>query len=324
MKTVNTVAGGVSSDQLGVTLMHDHVVFGQIGWESDVAVAPLDLPRIEDHVVKKLTELKECGMTTLFNPTPADCTRMPELVKAASIRSGVNVICTTGLYDHLGGGGNYWRFRMSSGYDVVEEMTELFVKELTEGMEGTDIKAGAIKCATSANQITPYERNVLLAAARASNITGAPITTHTALGTMGHEQADLFLAEGVDPARVVIGHMCDCQDVDYLARLIDKGFSIGFDRMGLEGSMYGCPTDEERYPVLVELIQRGYADRINLSSDSAMVQPGRPTGKFWRQAASCRPIHIFHDVIPALKERGVSDAQIHSMLVENPKHVFES
>lgn len=324
MKNVNSVTGPISSNDLGVTLMHDHVVFGQAGWRADLAMAPLNYETIIEHCVKKLKELKEAGMQTLFNPTPADSTRMPEVVKAASEKSGVNIICTTGLYDDAGGGANYWKFRMPNGYDVVDEMRELFVRELTVGMEGTDIKAGAIKCATSANVITDFERNVLTAAARASNETGAPITTHTALGTMGHEQADLFLAEGVEPNRVVIGHMCDCLDVDYLDDLIQRGFSVGFDRFGLEGSQYGCPTDLQRYDVIVELIHRGYADRINLSSDSAMVQPGRPTGKFWRMAANCRPIHIFRDVVPELKKRGVTDAQIHAMLVDNPRHVFES
>lgn len=322
MKQVHTVTGPVSSDSLGVTLMHDHVVFAQIGWRADLAMAPLDDEAIIQHCVKKLTELKNAGMQTLFNPTPADCDRMPEIVKAASERSGVNIICTTGLYDDAGGGANYWKFRMPNGYDVADEMRELFVRELTVGMEGTGIKAGAIKAATSANRITDFERCVLIGAARASNETGAPITTHTALGTMGHEQADLFLAEGVDPERVNIGHMCDCLDVDYLDRLIQRGFTIGFDRFGLEGSQYGCPSDTERYEVLTELIRRGYADRINLSSDSAMVQPGRPTGKFWRKADKCRPIHVFRDVVPELKARGVTDAQLHAMLVECPRRFF--
>ena len=145
-------------------------------------------------------------------------------------------------------------------------MVNLFVKDITEGIAGTGIKAGVIKCATDRPGITPGVERVLRACAQTHRATGTPITTHTdAASRRGLEQQEIFKSEGVDLDRVVIGHSGDTEDLAYLEELIANGSILGMDRFGIDGLL---PT-EKRVGVIAELCQRGYADRMVLSHDAS-------------------------------------------------------
>jgi phosphotriesterase-related protein len=147
-----------------------------------------------------------------------------------------------------------------------------------------------------------------------------PITTHTDSAThRGRDQQRVFGDEGVDLARVVIGHCGDSTDLDYLRELMDNGSLIGMDRFGVDALL---PTDE-RVRVVAELCALGYADRMVLSHDAACFMDWFDP-EIMAGATNWHYNHISDDVLPALRDRGVTQDQIDQMLVANPKRLFDT
>src|SRR5262249_60758994 len=161
-----TVTGTCRTADLGLTLMHEHLLIGWPGWETDTAAPRFDRREAKRLCVDRMLELKALGVSALVDPCPIDLGRDVEFAAEVAQASGVNVVCATGLYKEESGAAPYYKFR-ASFTDAVSEMTEIFVKEITEGIGETGIKAGVIKVATGPHQITAYERSVIIAAARA-------------------------------------------------------------------------------------------------------------------------------------------------------------
>lgn len=322
---VNTVTGPVSSDRLGITLMHEHIVFGYPGWQGDLTMAPFDRETIVSKGVATLTQLKSLGLTTFVDATAVDSGRCPDVYREISEKSGVAIICATGYYYEGEGTASYWKFRSSLG-DVSDEIYELFMKEITVGIQDTGIKAGFVKVGSSKGVITDYEKMMFKAAARVQKDTGVPIITHTQEGTMGPEQARLLIAEGADPAKIQIGHMSDNLDMDYQLETLGLGVYVSWDRMGLQG-LAGCPMDSQRYPVLADLIQKGFADRLMISHDSIIHWLGRPINlpeAAMPLVADWHPAHLFTNIIPALQKSGVTSEQITTIIRDNPERLFSA
>ncbi|GIW44510.1 MAG: phosphotriesterase [Candidatus Binatia bacterium] len=317
MRTVHTVLGPVPADQLGVTLMHEHLLIGWPGWEWDAASPRASLAELAKICTERMLEIKAHGVQTLVDPCPMDLGRDVELMARVSQDSGVHIICATGLYKEDQGATAYFKFRQQFA-DATEEIRDAFVREITEGVGCTGIKPGVIKAATGAHQITPYEETVLRAAAQASCATGTPITTHTDEGTMGREQLDIFAAEGVDLRHVIIGHSCGTADLRYHVDLLDRGCFIGFDRFGLEI----LQPDRLRLAALIGLLGVGFAKQIVLSHDSVWCWRGRPLPLPETVLPHWRPTYLFTDILPRLREAGVSEDKIHTMLVLNPRRFF--
>ncbi|MFH1156110.1 MAG: phosphotriesterase-related protein, partial [Pseudomonadota bacterium] len=250
---VNTVTGTVSSGDLGITLMHEHILFGYPGWEGDQTIAPFDREAIVKKGVETLNQLKALGLTTLVDATAADSGRCPEVCREISDKTGVNIICSTGYYYEGEGSSAYWKFRGSLG-DAGEEIYELFMKEIVVGIRDTGIRAGVVKVGSGKGAISDYEKMMFRAAARVQKDTGVPIITHTQEGTMGPEQARFLVDQGADPAKIQIGHMSDNLNLDYQMATLEQGVYVAWDRMGLQG-LAGCPMDRQRYPVVIDLIQ---------------------------------------------------------------------
>ena len=225
MATVNTVTGPVETGDLGFTLMHEHVIVKSPGVAENFPSVWNRAEEIE-RAVAQLRDVASRGVKTIVDATTADLGRDIDFVAEVGRRSGMQIIAATGLYYDVP------RYFHSRSADV---MAELFVKEINEGIAGTQIKAGVIKCATDEAGATDQLDKVLRACARAHRATGVPITTHTfAAGQTGTEQQDIFESEGVDLSRVIIGHCGDSKDIDYLVRVIGRGSYIGMDRFGLD------------------------------------------------------------------------------------------
>ena len=317
MHYVQTVTGPCAPGQLGVTLMHEHLLVGWPGWEAYAAEDRAERRERVARCVERMLELRELGVRTLLDPCPIDLGRDVELMAEVAQRSGVRIICATGLYKEDFGAPAYFKFRSQFG-DAVAEMTDLFVHELNEGVGETRIRAGIIKVATSAHRITPYEELVLRAAARAHRATGVPITTHTDEGTMGMEQLDLLTAEGVSPSAIVVGHSCGSSNLDYHLGMLDRGTYLGFDRFGLEL----LHPDRARQAALIGLLGVGFERQIVLSHDTVWCWRGRPPTVPSAVLPDWQPTHLFRKIIPRLREAGVSEAKIDTMLVANPRRYF--
>jgi phosphotriesterase-related protein len=194
------------------------------------------------------------------------------------------------------------------------------VGDIENGITGTGVRAGLLKCAIDHQGMTPGVERVMRAVAKAHRRTGVPITVHTHPGSQQGLMVKKVLGqEGVDPRRVVLGHSGDTTDVDHLSELADSGFLLGFDRFGINLDT----TFEARADTVVEMCRRGYAESMVLSQDAACyidwVDPA-----VMAMLTDWRYTHIHEDVLPYLREHGVTDEQIETMLVANPRRYFEN
>jgi phosphotriesterase-related protein len=309
---VNSVTGLISPDELGKTLMHEHIMFGYAGWYVNYTLMPFNREACIKAALDTIKELKTYGVDTVVDCTPSDCARDPELLKEVSERSGMKIICSTGLYTDADGGSGYFKFRKWIAGDATDEIYELFKTEIIQGIGTTGIKPGVIKVATGDGSITSYEEMVLRAAARAQKETGIPIITHTGgAATMGIEQADLLISEGADPKRILIGHMGGSADIKYHLAILGKGVSIAFDRLGDKL----LSTDEICKACIIGLIGIGYESRIMLSHDTIWHFLGK-------SPFDLSPTHIFKNIIPALKQAGITEDKIKTIMIDNPRRLF--
>jgi phosphotriesterase-related protein len=161
---------------------------------------------------------------------------------------------------------------------------------------------------------------VLRAVAKAHRATGVPISTHTdALTRRGLDQQRVFEEEGVDLSRVIIGHSGDTTDITYLEEIISRGSWLGMDRFGIDVIL----PFTERVQIVADLCARGHHDKIVLSHDASCHCDWFDATAVAQVAPRWHYLHITEDVVPALKERGVTDSQIATMLVDNPREIFE-
>ncbi len=325
MKTVNTVLGQISSDKLGKTLMHEHFVFGYPGWQGDVTMGPFDRKAAIQAGINMAEQVKSYGVKTVVDATPNECGRDPLILKEISEKAEINIICSSGYYYEEMGAPAYFKFRSALGCNALAEIYEMFKKEVTEGIAGTGIKAGVFKLASSRDAITDYETMFFKAAAKVSREENIPIITHTQEGKQGPEQADILISQGADPKRIMIGHIEGNTNIEYLLSVLEKGVYIGFDRFGLQG-LSGTPLDTRREACLIGLIGLGYVNKIMLSHDFVNYRLGRPLvlpAPMAKMMTNRHPTHIFKDIIPVLQKAGVTDEQINTMLIENPRRFFE-
>ena len=287
---INSAIGPLSPDKLGTTLVHEHFCFAYPGWFADVTIAPYDPEAVLQAGLAACATLKEIGVQTVIDPTPNDTGgRDPLLYKELSGRTGINIICTTGLYIEKEGSPVYWQGRKVWGTDISRMMADLFIKEISEGIGVTGVQAGAIKVGSSP-VMTNYEKDVHKAAVTAQKATGVPIITHTEGPTGGPEQAEFLVSQGADPKKVMIGHVSNSREISYLKAILAKGVSIGFDRLGLS-ILYDIP-DEIHVQNIASLCKDGYAPKIMLSHD---------TVNYWLTPHGCA--RASHGSVQGLEDR---------------------
>jgi phosphotriesterase-related protein len=320
MPKIETVKGPVDTSKLGTTLMHEHVfvLSAEIGQNY-----PEDWGDEETRVadaIRRMTELKSAGVDTIVALTVIGLGRYIPRIQRIAHQTDLNIIVATGVYTY-----NdlpfYFHFRgPGTVLQGPELMVDMFVRDIQEGIAGTGVKAAILKCATDEPGVTPGVERVLRAAAQAHRRTGVPISTHThALSRRGLQQQRIFKEEGVDLSRVIIGHSGDTTDLDYLESLMNNGSYIGMDRFGIDTIL----PFEDRVDTVAKLCARGRADKMVLSHDAACFNDWLPEAAIPAMLPRWHFLHIHHDVIPALKERGVTDDQLKTMLVDNPRKIFE-
>lgn len=311
MATVNSVSGPLDTTDLGFTLMHEHIIVQSPGVRENFPV--WNRAAELEKAVGKIREAMDRGVRTLVDLTVGHWRDVP-FVKDVVARTGMQVIVATGVY---------WEvppyFRAMSGR-TIDYIADLLARDITEGIMDTGVKASVVKCATHEPGVTPDVERVLRAGARAHRKTGVPISTHThAASQVGLKQQDIFESEGVDLSRVIIGHSGDSEDIDYLRRLLDRGSYIGMDRFGIDLFL----TTEKRVAAIARLCEMGYTEKMVLSHDAACYFDWADETLLKLSLPNWHYNHIPDDVIPALREAGVSEEQIHTMTVDNPRRVFE-
>jgi len=314
MSQVETVQGAIDAEQLGLTLIHEHVRF------RDEAVAAEWPVRYDeqgelDAALEAVGAARQHGVATIVDPTAMFGGRDVRFMKRVADATGVQVVACTGIYsyDYLP---HYFANR------DVDVMADHFVADIEVGIQGTEIRAAFLKCAADAAGVTENVEKIHRAVARASVRTGAPIMAHSmpAVAT-GPRQVEIFQEEGVDLARVQIAHCGDTEDVDYIEGLIEKGVYVGLDRYGLE--MY-LPIGQ-RNATAAELLRRGYAERLMISQDFCATIDWFPAeaAPMFESSGAIRNWSmtlVFEEVVPALRELGaMDDASFDTVFVENPR-----
>lgn len=306
MAIVETVLGPVDASQLGWTLSHEHVLVGMgednhhypwmFNWEASRANA-----------IAELSEAKAGGIDTIIDLTTPDLGRDVEFVRDVSHASGMQVVMATGI----------WRDVPRSFWTRdIDEIADIFVREIEVGINDTGVKAGCIKVANDMGGVTPEGERILRGAARACKRTGCPISTHQwAPEKVGQRQLEIFIEEGAPLDRVAIGHSADTTDVDYLESLLRAGVYLSMDRYP---GAAGRPNWQERNSTVKALIERGWANKLMLGHDYAPA-PIRAGMSKPEVMGTTRYLFVSTVAIPALKQQGIGEDVIETMMREVPR-----
>jgi phosphotriesterase-related protein len=320
MSSVSTVRGPVGTDELGVTLMHEHIFILSPEMMANYPEAWGDEEARVADAVTRLNELKARGVDSVVDLTVIGLGRYLPRVARIAAQTELNILVATGVYTFNDVPMHFHYLGPGAEFGGDETMTALFVRDIEEGIADTGVKAAILKCATDRPGVTPGVERVLRAVAAAHRQTGVPITTHTHAGTRrGLEQQRIFEEEGVDLTRVIIGHSGDSTDIGYLEELIAAGSYLGMDRFGLDLLL----PFEDRVATVATMCERGHAEKMVLSHDAMCFFDALPEEMVSAVAPNWHYQHIHNDVLPALRARGVTKDQIDTMLIHNPRRIFD-
>jgi phosphotriesterase-related protein len=318
MSQIATVRGPLDTAELGQTLMHEHVFVLSpeiqqnfpLGWDEEERVAD---------AVAKLRALRELGVSTIVDLTVIGLGRSIPRIQRVNEEVDINIVVATGVYTY-DAVPFYFRNPGRRAPDGSDLMASYFIADITEGIAETGVRAGALKCAIDSPGLTAGVERVLRAVCAAHKATGVPITVHThPESRTGLEVARVVAEEEVDPRAVVLGHSGDSTDPDYLAQLADAGFVLGMDRFGINFAV----SFEQRVGTVVEMCRRGYTSSMVLSHDASCYIDWLDSDVVSTFLPSWHYRHIHDDVLPALRQAGVTEEQITTMLVDTPRRYFE-
>ena len=317
MATVQTVRGPVDAAQLGPTLAHEHVFVlapealnnwatvytGSPYWDEDTNIA---------RAVRMLQEVRDAGMRTIVDPTAPGLGRDIPRIQRVNDQVDLNILVASGIYAFL----ELPNFVI---YRPTRAIADLFVREITEGIDNTGVRAAFLKCCVEHYGLVGDIPRILEAVALASNETGAPVMVHTnAAHRTGLLALDALTRHGVDPTRIVIAHMGDSNDLDYLRAIADTGATLGCDRFGIE---HFNPLPD-RIATLLKLLDEGYADRIHVSHDAATFYDFMTGDPNFAGEQDANFLLVWNTVLPTLRDAGIGDDVITQMTVENPARFF--
>ena len=312
MKRIRTVQGDIAPEALGVTATHEHL------WCNQSLCSPAeDFPsgmnarmilQDQEMIVSELADFHAAGGRGIAEMTVHGWGRDVAVLRQISERTGVHVVAISGFYVED------CHPDFAEEWDI-EQLADFLVKEVTVGADGTDIRTGLLKSGIGRPVIEGRDRKCARAIARAQTRTGVSITTHTSGssrfevlgGNLGMQHLEIFESEGVDPARVIIGHTDENADIRQMVALAERGAYVQFDVIG----KWHWLLDETRVDLLCRLADRGFADHLLLASDRCRVHELKTGGGLGYD-------HVLRSFVPKLRQAGFDDALLHRLLVENP------
>jgi len=300
--TVQTVTGAIPVSELGVTLMHEHIV---TDLRDPGARRPEDYNREEAVRVAlpHLEELRRAGCRTLVEITPIHIGRDPEALRMLAEKTGLHIVCATGIY-----GAAKQRFIPDYALrESAEELAQRYAREFREGIGDTGIKTGVIK--TGVNAATPLpeiERKLVRAAALAHKQTGLTVASHTGPGAPALEELDILASVGVAPKSLIWVHAQGEKDHEIHRWVAREGAWVEFDGIG--------PKSMDWHLECVRFMaEAGLLRRTLVSQDAGWYHPGEPGGGDYRGYTL-----LFTQFVPKLRASGFSQQEIDQLLVRNP------
>jgi phosphotriesterase-related protein len=334
-----TVRGPIAVEDLGITLMHEHLLFDlthlldppTFEWQrtlvdSQPTLANRGLLSVDPYVsrpnllldepdvaVTELIPYRQLGGGTVVDLTIAGIKPQPVTLRQVAEQSGVHIVAGCGYYTQ--------RAHPPEVAALSEaELLQRLVDEIEGGLGGTDVRPGIIGEIGTSSPIHPDEAKNLRVAAAAQALTGLAINVHVAIF---HREAlaalDILEAAGADLSRVVISHLDEQLDTAYHRAVLERGAYVEFDTFGSEAYFDGEgsaePSDRERVTALIELLNAGWAQRLLIAQDVCT------KGQLLKYGG-LGYAHILRSIVPRLRRRGVDAATIHTLLVENPARVL--
>jgi len=340
MKYIQTVTGPINPDDMGFTLPHEHIFWNltlylpedlDLNDPNDARNQKVSLDNLcdvkynfqkySDNViqqdldvaVRELQWFKEAGGRTICDCTVRGINGDPMKLKAASERSGINIVLGTGAYGHMS---------LAEDINALDkyDMAELFVKDFREGIDETGIKPGFIKVAVT-NGLPDKDCRSLAAAAIAQKQTGACILIHQP-GTdhSADEIFEILLSHGGDITRTAMCHCCPLlPDHDYIDYIAKSGAYISFDFFGLNEAVLGktlwLPTDRDRLLAITEQIKRGNINKLLISNDTVYKS-------LLRQFGGYGYAHIPRNMWPLMLANGFTQNILDQISIHNPRELF--
>jgi phosphotriesterase-related protein len=295
---IRTVLGPVPPADWGITAIHEHLFLDLRPWrgESDTPLTDVDM------VAAEVADFVAAGGQAIVEVSSLGMGRNVAGLVEVSQRARCHIVAATGFYH------GRWLPPLVRDLDTAA-LADLMVRELGDGMDGSGVRAGLIaEIGTSHHQILPDEDKVFRAAALAQRRTGCPVMTHTSGGTMAREQIRLLAEAGTDLSRVAISHMDLLDDIDCHIAVAQAGAFIQYDTIGKE--VY--QPDAVRLRLALELIHRGWASHLMLACDISRASYLRRQGGIGYQ-------FLLTDFVPRMREAGVDEETLHTILVENPR-----
>lgn len=306
-KTIHTLNGPIEVDSLGLILPHEHL-FTDLRGPSVPEYAQAEPSAVVRVVEPYLGEAAAAGATALVECSTVGVGRNLSVLQKLADATPMHIIAPTGVYRDA--------YIPAALREIGEdELAELWTKELTEGIEGTSIRAGFIKLAMSDDGPTPLEIRNLRAAVKASQRTGAVIASHTIGGTVAKKEMDVLEAAGHDLHRFIWIHAQTETDVAVLKEAARRGAYVELDSVGAPHQ-----SQPELLDVTVALIAAGFIVQLLLSHDAGWYNPARPDGL--PDGGYRGYTALMKEFLPALSARGISEGQIRQITVYNSAQAF--
>jgi phosphotriesterase-related protein len=304
-RTIQTVRGPMGASEMGSALPHEHVLVDFAGAEK-VSRSRYDADEAFRVILPHLQDLKKRGCRTFFECTPAYLGRDPLLLRRLSGASGLHIVTNTGYY----GAANDSAVPKHAYTETAQQLAARWTAEHRGGIEGTGIRPGFIKTGVDAGPLSEIDRKLVEAAALCHLETGLTIAVHTGDGTAGREVLSVLGRLGVSPAAYVWVHAQNAKDAATRAWAAQQGAWVELDGMGPD-------TLDEHVEAVVDLFRRGRHGRVLVSQDAGWYHVGEPGGGTYRPHT-----FLFDTFVPAVRARGLGEADVRRLLVANPAEAF--
>jgi phosphotriesterase-related protein len=302
---VMTVMGPIPAGEMGTTLPHEHVLVDFIGADK-VDRNRYDADEVYKIALPHLRRIREQGVRTLVECTPAYLGRDPALLRRLAEASGLHLLTNTGYYGANGGK----HLPPHARTEDADALAARWLREWREGIEGTGIRPGFLKIGTDAGPLPEVNRTLLRAAARVHRQSGLTIAAHTGDGRAAIEQLDLLREEGVDASAWIWVHANAERDAARHVEAAKRGAWVEFDGVGPKAI-------DSHVKLVLALKGHGLLGRVLLSHDAGWYHVGEPGGGTFRPFDT-----LIADFIPALREAGLTEAEVRRLTVENPRSAF--
>jgi phosphotriesterase-related protein len=304
-RSIETVAGAIEPERLGLTLMHEHVLVDFVG-AAAVSPSRYDAEAVFARTLPFLRQVKALGGATLVECTPAYLGRDPRLLQRLARASGLNILSNTGYY-----GANQDKHLPPHAFtETPQQLAARWIRESEQGIDDTGIKPGLMKIGVDAGPLSEVDAKLVRAAAIAHKATGLPIAAHTPDGVAALEEIDLLGEAGVPLSSFIWVHAQSEPDGALHQKAAARGAWVEFDGIS--------PKSVERHVALVlEMRKAGRLDQVLVSHDAGWYHVGEPDGGDFRAFDT-----LFTAFVPALKSAGLTEAEVHQLLVDNPRRAL--